>query len=176
VTVVEVVPLVAGTAPVIVGRGVVGAVVGVLGLLVQGAGLGVLDERLGVQVGSLLTVENSAHLPSSTHPTSGSAPHLCPRAMRVTPPELRAPASKRGRHELGAWRSARRCALGYILETIFTACGSGSTTTGAEPGRSRNAGAACPPQALPCAQQACPSPAPAHSPTSDAFFLTKSTI
>eukprot|EP00285_Hemiselmis_virescens_P004289 CAMPEP_0173414786 /NCGR_PEP_ID=MMETSP1356-20130122/84506_1 /TAXON_ID=77927 ORGANISM="Hemiselmis virescens, Strain PCC157" /NCGR_SAMPLE_ID=MMETSP1356 /ASSEMBLY_ACC=CAM_ASM_000847 /LENGTH=109 /DNA_ID=CAMNT_0014376989 /DNA_START=497 /DNA_END=828 /DNA_ORIENTATION=- len=51
VAVVEVVPLVAGTAPVIVGRGVVGAVVGVLGLLVQGAGLGVLDERLGVEVG-----------------------------------------------------------------------------------------------------------------------------
>jgi hypothetical protein len=62
VTVVEVVPLVAGTAPVIVGGSVVGAVVGVLGLLVQGAGLGVLDERLGVQVGGLLSVENSAHL------------------------------------------------------------------------------------------------------------------
>ena len=42
--------------------GVVGAVVGVLGLLVQGAGLGVLDERLGVEVGSLLAVEDGAHL------------------------------------------------------------------------------------------------------------------
>ena len=62
VTVVEVVPLVAGTAPVIVGSGVVGAVVGVLGLLVESAGLGVLDERLGVQVGGLLSVKNSAHL------------------------------------------------------------------------------------------------------------------
>jgi hypothetical protein len=61
-TVVEVVPLVAGTAPVIVRSGIVGAVVGVLGLLVQGAGLGVLDERLGVKVGGLLSVENSAHL------------------------------------------------------------------------------------------------------------------
>ncbi len=65
-TVVEVVPLVAGTAPVIVRGGVVGAVVGVLGLLVQGAGLGVLDERLGVQVGGLLTVEDSAHLMTTT--------------------------------------------------------------------------------------------------------------
>ena len=65
-TVVEVVPLVAGTAPVIVRSGVVGAVVGVLGLLVQGAGLGVLDERLGVQVGGLLTVEDSAHLMTTT--------------------------------------------------------------------------------------------------------------
>ena len=62
VAVVEVVPLVAGTAPVIVGGGVVGAVVSVLGLLVQGAGLGVLDERLGVKVGGLLSVQNSAHL------------------------------------------------------------------------------------------------------------------
>jgi hypothetical protein len=61
-TVVEVVPLVAGTAPVIVGRGVVGAVVGVLRLLVQGAGLGVLDESLGVQVGRLLAVKDGAHV------------------------------------------------------------------------------------------------------------------
>ena len=61
-TVVEVVPLVAGTAPVIVRSGVVGAVVGVLGLLVQGAGLGVLDERLGVQVSCLLAVKSGAHL------------------------------------------------------------------------------------------------------------------
>jgi hypothetical protein len=61
-TVVEVVPLVAGAAPVIVGSGVVGAVVGVLRLLVQGASLGVLDERLGVQVGRLLAVEDGAHL------------------------------------------------------------------------------------------------------------------
>ena len=60
-TVVEVVPLVAGTAPIVVGRGVVGAVVGVLRLLVQGASLGVLDERLGVQVGGLLSVEDGAH-------------------------------------------------------------------------------------------------------------------
>ena len=66
VTVVEVVPLVAGTAPVIVGCGVVGAVVGVLGLLVESAGLGVLDERLGVKVGCLLAVENSAHLHGSS--------------------------------------------------------------------------------------------------------------
>jgi hypothetical protein len=62
VAVVEVVPLVAGAAPVIVRGGVVGAVVGVLGLLVQGAGLGVLDERLGVEVGGLLSVEDGAHL------------------------------------------------------------------------------------------------------------------
>jgi len=76
VTVVEVVPLVAGTAPVIVRGGVVGAVVGVLGLLVQGAGLGVLDERLGVQVGGLLSVENSAHLQGqSKRNTSAAAPH-----------------------------------------------------------------------------------------------------
>ena len=60
--IVEVIPLVAGTAPVIVGSGVVGAVVGVLRLLVQSAGLGVLDERLGVQVGRLLAVEDGAHL------------------------------------------------------------------------------------------------------------------
>ena len=60
-TVVEVVPLVAGAAPVIVRGGVVGAVVGVLRLLVQGASLGVLDERLGVQVGRLLAVQDSAH-------------------------------------------------------------------------------------------------------------------
>ncbi len=59
--VVEVVPLVAGTAPIIVGSGVVGAIVGVLRLLVQSAGLGVLDERLGVQVGRLLAVKDGAH-------------------------------------------------------------------------------------------------------------------
>jgi len=62
VAVVEVVPLVAGAAPVVVRGGVVSAVVGVLGLLVQGAGLGVLDERLGVKVGGLLSVEDGAHL------------------------------------------------------------------------------------------------------------------
>jgi hypothetical protein len=67
VAVVEVVPLVAGAAPVIVRGGVVGAVVGVLGLLVQGAGLGVLDERLGVEVGGLLSVEDGAHLRGSSH-------------------------------------------------------------------------------------------------------------
>jgi hypothetical protein len=61
-TVVEVVPLVAGAAPIVVRGGIVGAVVGVLRLLVESAGLGVLDERLGVQVGRLLAVENSAHL------------------------------------------------------------------------------------------------------------------
>ena len=61
-TVVEVVPLVAGAAPVVVGRGVVGAVVGVLGLLIEGAGLGVLDERLGVEVSCLLAVKSGAHL------------------------------------------------------------------------------------------------------------------
>jgi len=61
-TVVEVVPLVASAAPVIVGGGIVGAVVGVLGLLVESTGLGVLNERLGVEVGSLLSVEDSAHL------------------------------------------------------------------------------------------------------------------
>mmetsp|Transcript_90190 Transcript_90190/g.131997 ORF Transcript_90190/g.131997 Transcript_90190/m.131997 type:complete len:204 (+) Transcript_90190:197-808(+) len=61
-TVVEVVPLVAGAAPIVVGRGVVGAVVGILGLLVQGAGLGVLDERLGVEVSRLLAVKSGAHL------------------------------------------------------------------------------------------------------------------
>ncbi len=60
-TVVEVIPLVAGAAPVIVGSSVVGAVIGVLGLLVQGASLGVLDESLGVQVGRLLAVEDGAH-------------------------------------------------------------------------------------------------------------------
>ncbi len=51
----------AGTAPIVVGRGVVGTVVGVLRLLVEGAGLGVLDERLGVKVGSLLSVEDGTH-------------------------------------------------------------------------------------------------------------------
>ena len=61
-TVVEVVPLVASAAPVIVRGGVVGAVVGVLRLLVQGASLGVLDERLGVKVGRLLAVEDGAHV------------------------------------------------------------------------------------------------------------------
>ena len=60
-TVVEVVPLVAGTAPVIVRCGVVGAVVGVLRLLVQSTGLGVLNESLGVQVGCLLAVEDGTH-------------------------------------------------------------------------------------------------------------------
>ena len=63
-TVVEVVPLVASAAPVIVGSGIVGAVVGVLRLLIEGASLGVLNERLGVEVGSLLSVEDSAHLTS----------------------------------------------------------------------------------------------------------------
>ena len=48
-----------GAAPVVVRGGVVGAVAGVLGLLVQGAGLGVLDERLGVEVGGLLSVVDS---------------------------------------------------------------------------------------------------------------------
>ncbi len=60
-TVVEVVPLVAGAAPIVVGRGVVSAIVGVLGLLVESASLGVLDERLGVKVGRLLAVEDGAH-------------------------------------------------------------------------------------------------------------------
>ena len=59
--VVEVVPLVAGTAPVIVGGGIVGTVVGVLGLLVESTGLGVLDKSLGVKVGGLLSVEDGAH-------------------------------------------------------------------------------------------------------------------
>jgi hypothetical protein len=72
-TVVEVIPLVAGTAPVIIRGGVVGAVVGVLGLLVQGAGLGVLDERLGVQVGRLLAVEDGAHLATNIDITNWSA-------------------------------------------------------------------------------------------------------
>ena len=61
-TVVEVIPLVASTAPVIVRGSVVGAVVGVLRLLVQSAGLGVLHEGLGVEVGSLLSVQDGAHL------------------------------------------------------------------------------------------------------------------
>jgi len=61
-TVVEVVPLVAGAAPIVVRRGIVGAVVGVLGLLVKSAGLGVLDERLGVKVSRLLAVKSGAHL------------------------------------------------------------------------------------------------------------------
>ena len=65
-TVVEVVPLVAGAAPVIVRRGVVSAVVGVLGLLVQGASLSVLDESLGVQVGRLLAVEDGTHVLQET--------------------------------------------------------------------------------------------------------------
>ena len=69
-TVVEVVPLVAGTAPVIVRCGVVGAVVGVLRLLVQSTGLGVLNESLGVQVGRLLAVEDGAHLKTSPSPIS----------------------------------------------------------------------------------------------------------
>jgi len=60
-TVVEVVPLAAGSAPIVVGRGVVGAVVGVLGLLVESAGLDVLDERLGVEVSRLLAVKSGAH-------------------------------------------------------------------------------------------------------------------
>ena len=64
-TVVEVVPLVAGAAPVIVRGSVVGAVVSILGLLVESTSLGVLNERLGVQVGRLLAVENSAHLGDS---------------------------------------------------------------------------------------------------------------
>ena len=61
VAVVEVVPLVASAAPVIVGGGIVGTVVGVLRLLVESTGLGVLNERLGVEVGSLLSVEDGAH-------------------------------------------------------------------------------------------------------------------
>jgi len=61
-TVVEVVPLVAGAAPIVIGRGVVGAVVGVLRLLVESASLGVLDERLGVEVSRLLAVKSSTHL------------------------------------------------------------------------------------------------------------------
>ena len=61
-TVVEVIPLVTGAAPVIVRGSIVSAVVGVLRLLVQGAGLGVLDERLGVEVSCLLAVEDGAHL------------------------------------------------------------------------------------------------------------------
>ena len=76
-TVVEIVPLVAGAAPVIVRGGVVGTVVGVLGLLVQGAGLGVLDERLGVKVGGLLSVENGAHLNREAHfPSASSSKEL----------------------------------------------------------------------------------------------------
>jgi len=61
-TVVEVVPLVAGAAPIVIGRGVVSAVVGVLRLLVESASLGVLDERLGVEVSRLLAVKSGAHL------------------------------------------------------------------------------------------------------------------
>jgi hypothetical protein len=75
--VVEVVPLVASAAPVIVGGGIVGAVVGVLGLLVEGAGLGVLDERLGVEVGSLLSVEDGTHLHSEGM-SEGVAALQCP--------------------------------------------------------------------------------------------------
>ena len=70
-TVVEVIPLVASTAPVIVGGGIVGAVVGILGLLVESTGLGVLNERLGVEVGSLLSVEDSAHSASKFIENSG---------------------------------------------------------------------------------------------------------
>ena len=69
-TVVEVVPLVAGAAPIVVGRGVVGAVVSVLGLLVESTGLGVLDERLGVKVGRLLAVKSGAHLNCTREPVS----------------------------------------------------------------------------------------------------------
>ena len=61
-TVVEVVPLVAGSAPTVVGRSVGGVVVGVLGLLLESAGLGALDERLGVEVSRLLAVKSCAHL------------------------------------------------------------------------------------------------------------------
>ena len=127
--------------------------------------------------------------PSNVRPSSHPQGHARGTARAKSPASTRGrhapsargtaraknPASTRGRHTLGAWR-ALALRPGIHLETIFTACGSASTTTGAELGRSRKAGAACPPQAPPCAQQARPSPAPAHSPTLDAFFLTKSTI
>jgi len=69
-TVVEVVPLVAGAAPIVIGRGVIGAVVSVLGLLVESTGLGVLDERLGVKVGRLFAVKSGAHLNCTREPVS----------------------------------------------------------------------------------------------------------
>ena len=78
-TVVEVVPLVAGAAPIVVRRGIVGAVVGVLGLLVKSAGLGVLDERLGVKVSRLLAVKSGAHL----FKKKSSAPFI---PQQYTPP------------------------------------------------------------------------------------------
>ena len=54
---VEVVPLVAGTAPIVVGGPVVGLVVGVLGLLVVEAGGFLVVTSLGVQGRSLLAVQ-----------------------------------------------------------------------------------------------------------------------
>jgi len=85
VTVVEVVPLVAGAAPIVIRRGIVGAVVGVLGLLVESAGLGVLDERLGVKVGCLLAVKSGAHLDCTTQNTKNWSVHARSVQNKMTP-------------------------------------------------------------------------------------------
>ena len=63
--IIEVIPLVASTTPVIVGCSVISTVVSVLGLLVESTGLGVLDESLSVEVARLLAVEDGAHLINS---------------------------------------------------------------------------------------------------------------
>merc|ERR1711918_308204 len=60
--VVEVVPVGAGTDPVVVGGGIVGLVVGVRALEVEGAGLGVELGSLVVETGSGGAVEDLEHL------------------------------------------------------------------------------------------------------------------
>merc|ERR1719183_1443606 len=71
---VEVVPLVAGAAPVVVRSPVVGLVVGVLGLLVVEAGGLLVVTSLGVKGRSLLAVEGVEHFGSVCWPGS-----RCPR-------------------------------------------------------------------------------------------------
>merc|ERR1711939_546924 len=60
--VVEVVPVVASTDPVVIGGGVVGLVVGVSGGVVELASLGVLASGLGVEGGGGLSVKSLEHL------------------------------------------------------------------------------------------------------------------
>jgi len=60
--VVEVIPVAAGTHPVVIGGGVVGLVVGVSGRVVKLAGLGVLAGGLGVEGRSGLAVKGGEHL------------------------------------------------------------------------------------------------------------------
>ena len=70
--VVEVVPVVASTHPVIIGSSVVGLVVGVSGSVVQLAGLSVLAGSLGVQGSSSLSVKSLEHLHTSASQIHGS--------------------------------------------------------------------------------------------------------